>query len=53
MTSLPISSNTSTFHVAPPAGAFWASIASLSASTSCMGALRLRMRLMLAGGEGR
>lgn len=48
MTSLPISSKTSTFHIAPPEAASGASLASFWASTSVMGALRFRMRFMLA-----
>lgn len=50
MTSLPISSKTSTFHIAPPVAVAvsGASFVSFWASTSVMGALRLRMRFMLA-----
>lgn len=49
MTSLPISSNTSTFHTAPSAEVFVASwVASSCASMSVMGAFRFSMRLMLA-----
>ena len=49
MTSLPISSNTRTFHTAPSVDAFVGSLLESScASTSVIGALRFRMRLMLA-----
>ena len=49
MTSLPISSNTSTFHTAPSAEVFVASwLGSSCASMSVMGAFRFNMRLMLA-----
>lgn len=49
MTSLPISSKTNTFHIAPPEAGSCASAASFWASTSVMGALRFRIRFMLAG----
>ncbi len=52
MTSLPISSKTKTFHAASsPDGAEGSAAASSWASMSVMGALRLRMRLMLARGS--
>lgn len=52
MTSLPISSKTKTFHAASsPDGADGSVAASSWASMSVMGALRLRMRLMLARGS--
>lgn len=49
MTSLPISSKTKTFHIAPPEDVSCASGASFWASTSVMGALRFKIRFMLAG----
>ena len=49
MTSLPISSKTNTFHIAPPEAGSCTSAASFWASTSVMGALRFRIRFMLAG----
>ena len=49
MTSLPISSNTKTFHTAPSADGFAGSLFDSScASTSVMGAFKFRMRFMLA-----
>ena len=49
MTSLPISSKTNTFHIAPPVAVSGASFASFWASISVIGALRFRIRFMLAG----
>lgn len=50
MTSLPISSNTKTFHAAPSVEVFVGSVVGSSwASTSVTGALRFKMRFMLAG----
>jgi hypothetical protein len=50
MTSLPVSSNTSTFHTAPSADVLFDSwLASSCTSMSVMGAFRFNMRLMLAG----
>jgi hypothetical protein len=48
MTSLPISSNTRTFHTAPSAGVVASWVASSWASMSVTGAFRFSMRLMLA-----
>lgn len=52
MTSLPISSNTSTFHIAPPGAMVSGALCESScASTSVTGALRFKIRFMLAAQE--